>query len=148
MAGLRGCSDEIPPSPAAILGMAGIYDLKLLRDTFRDVSAYQEIIEGAFGKDEAVWDAVSPAAVQGPSGVEGWSAGRLAVLAYSAEDGLVDPTQWEAMRQALAVWEKGQSQNKSRQVELLSITGQHDDAWEKGEELARAIAFTIEKLAD
>ncbi|PLB43940.1 hypothetical protein P170DRAFT_441378 [Aspergillus steynii IBT 23096] len=137
-----------PFAPTAILGMAGIYDLRLLRDTFRDVSAYQEIVEGAFGKDEAVWDAVSPAAVQGPSGVAGWKAGRLAVLAYSPEDGLVDPTQREAMRQALAPWEKGHSHVKSRRVELLSLTGSHDESWEKGQDLARAIAFTIDKLDD
>lgn len=136
---------EMPFPPTAILGTAGIYDLRLLCDTFRDVSAYREIIEGAFGKDETVWDAVSPAAVQGPSGVAGWK-GRLAVLAYSAEDGLVDPTQQEAMRQALAAWEKGDSHTPRRRVELLSLTGHHDESWEKGDDLARAIAFTIEKL--
>ncbi|KKK16334.1 hypothetical protein AOCH_002351 [Aspergillus ochraceoroseus] len=117
------------PSPTAILGMAGIYDLRLLRDSHRDVYAYQEFIEGAFGPDESVWDFVSPAVVKGAEGVEGaWHCGRLVVLTHSAGDGLVDPEQRDAMRDALE--------------------GEHDEAWEKGEELARAIAFTFEKLEE
>lgn len=149
MAGLQERAEDeekVVPSPMAILGVAGIYDLKLLRDTFFDVPVYQEIVKGAFGKDENLWDEVSPAVVRGPSGVAGWETGRLAVLAYSTEDELVDPSQWKAMRQALTGWETDHSEETSRRVEMLSLTGQHDEAWENGEELARAIAFTIEKL--
>ncbi|KAI9041569.1 arylformamidase [Aspergillus affinis] len=151
MAGLRDRAEDkekVVPAPTAILGVAGLYDLRLIRDTFSDVPAYQEIVEGAFSKDEKLWDEASPAVVRGPNGVEGWEAGRLVVLAYSVEDGLVDPMQWKAMEHALAGWEKDHSKEKGRRVEMLPLTGHHDEAWENGEELARAIAFTIEKLGD
>lgn len=135
------------PKPTAILGVAGIYDLRLLRDTYKDMSAWQEFIVGAFGSDEALWDSVSPAWVEGPSGVESeWTAGRLAVLAHSPEDGLVDASQGEAMRWALTRWEKNQVDGKERKVVMLPVKGQHDDPWEKGEELARAIAVTVEEM--
>ncbi|PWY81902.1 hypothetical protein BO70DRAFT_387446 [Aspergillus heteromorphus CBS 117.55] len=118
--------------PVAIVGMAGIYDLRLLRDCHRSVSVYQDFIVGAFGSNEALWDRVSPA-----------KGGRLAVLAYSNGDGSVDSMQREAMREALREWEAGR---EGRTVEMLNIEGDHDDAWEKGDELARAIAFAVDKL--
>ena len=133
--------------PTAILGTAGIYDLRLLRDTYRDMPAWQEFIEGAFGSDEGLWDSVSPARVEGADGVEsGWTAGRLAVLAHSPEDGLVDASQGEAMRWALTRWEKNSPEGKTRRVVMLPVKGKHDDPWEKGGELARAIAVTVEEL--
>lgn len=140
-------SASVNPKPAAILGTAGIYDLRLLRDTYRDMPAWQEFIEGAFGSDESLWDAASPARVEGPNGVEGgWSAGRLAVLAHSPEDALVDATQGEAMRWNLSQWEKNQVQGKERRVVMLPLKGLHDDPWEKGDQLARAISVTMEEL--
>ncbi|PYH89417.1 hypothetical protein BO71DRAFT_389663 [Aspergillus ellipticus CBS 707.79] len=133
-------------SPVGIVGMAGIYDLKLLRDCHAAVDAYQAFIVGAFGEDEGLWDSVSPARVRGGGGVVGgWKGGRLAVLANSPEDGLVDPKQREAMRGLLGEWVEG---GEGRRVEVLDIVGDHDDAWEKGEGLARAIAFAVEKLRE
>lgn len=40
----------------------------------------------------------------------------------------------------------GGSGRGEKVVEMLDIKGEHDDAWEKGEELARAIAFAVEKV--
>ncbi|KAF7118261.1 hypothetical protein CNMCM5793_007677 [Aspergillus hiratsukae] len=138
----------VVPPPAAILGMAGIYDLRLLRDTHRNISAYQEFIEGAFGADEAMWNAASPACVKDTDGVDGgWTSGRLAVLAHSPEDGLVDAAQQQAMQAALRRWKDSTPQGSGqRRVEMLSLKGDHDDAWVKGEELARAIAHTLAEL--
>lgn len=135
------------PRPTAILGVAGIYDLRLLRDTYRDRPEWQEFIEGAFGSDETLWDSVSPARVEGANGVEsGWKVGRLVVLAHSPEDGLVDASQGEAMRWALTRWERNQVDGRNRRVVMLPVKGQHDDPWEKGEELARAITATVQEL--
>lgn len=136
--------------PVAILGVAGIYDLKLLRDKHRDISVYQEFIEKAFGKEEeeeGLWGGVSPANVD-EGGVEvGWWAGRLAVLARSQGDDLVDASQGEVMKETLANWERSAFSNVGvKSVVELSLQGGHDDHWRKGEELARAIAFTIEEL--
>lgn len=129
--------------PIAILGMAGIYNLRFLRDSHRDISAYQEIIEGAFGGDESVWDAVSPGVV----GVDAWEEGRVVVLAHSEGDELCNVAQSEGMKQRLEGWEEDRSSGE-RKVHFLSIEGKHDEAWEKGAELARAIMFTLSRLQE
>ncbi|KXG45608.1 uncharacterized protein PGRI_033750 [Penicillium griseofulvum] len=150
----------LPPAltaqPTAIVGVAGIYDLRRLRDTHSDISAYQEFIEGAFGADEMLWDGVSPAQMAGSRGVEcGWKSGRLAVLAYSQDDELVDASQTEVMKEALGNWEKTEAQipkqdlsHGDRRVRVLSISGAHDEAWENGEQLARAVTYAFEQLQE
>ncbi|KAJ0424678.1 hypothetical protein BJY00DRAFT_276143 [Aspergillus carlsbadensis] len=133
-------------APIGILGMAGIYDLRLLRDSHKGISAYQEFIEGAFGDDESLWDSVSPAVADGEEGVVGWGNGRVVVLAHSDEDGLCDLAQSLKMKETLGAWEK--DGNEGREVYSLSIRGEHDEAWEKGEELGRGIVYTVRKLQE
>lgn len=144
---LHGDGDSIA-QPMAILGTEGIYDVKLLRDTHKHITAYQEFSEGAFGSDESVWDAASPAAKgeDGLSGVErGWKSGLVAIVAHSEEDSLVDRGQASAMTNALYRW-GAQKEPSTRRVVWLQLTGEHDEPWEKGDELARAIAFAIDEL--
>lgn len=145
---------SLPASPTAIVGVAGIYDLRRLCYDHREISAYREIIEGAFGADEMLWDTVSPARMFASRGVEGaWKSGCLAVLAHSKDDELVNEGQLEAMHGALKEWEeleafvpKNEATAKHRRVRLLSISGAHDDAWIQGHELARAIQVAFEEL--
>ncbi|KAL5341800.1 Alpha/Beta hydrolase protein [Aspergillus crustosus] len=139
----QGGKDQGYATPIAVLGMAGIYNLRLLRDKHKSVSAYQEFIEGAFGGDEKVWNSVSPGVV----GVDGWESGRVVVLAQSKGDTLIDGAQSEGMKKALESWENYGSKGE-RKVHALEIEGEHDEAWEKGSELARAILFTIEKVQE
>ncbi|KAJ5151950.1 hypothetical protein N7492_010245 [Penicillium capsulatum] len=150
-------TDEISSSvsPTAIVGVAGIYDLRRLCYKHREISAYREFIEGAFGSDETLWDAVSPAQIFASRGEEGgWKSGRLAVLAHSKDDELVDDGQLEAMRDALKGWEESDAfapkaeSAKHRHVRVLSINGAHDDAWSRGQELARAIQVAFEELGE
>lgn len=150
----------LPPrlsaQPTAIVGVAGIYDLRRLLGTHRNISAYWDFVEGAFGADDLLWDAVSPAQMVGSRGVEGgWKTGRLVVLAHSKDDELVDKGQPEAMRESLTGWEGTEAQvpkqeltHKNRRVRLLSIGGAHDDAWIDGRELARSVKFAFEELHD
>lgn len=148
----------LPPplssQPTAIVGVAGIYDLRRLRDDHSDISAYREFIEGAFGADELLWDTVSPAQMIGSRGVEGgWKNGRLVILAHSKDDELVDRGQLEAMEEALKGWESGKAKVpvqelgvSSRKVRTMDIEGPHDDVWIKGEQLARAIKYAFVEL--
>lgn len=133
--------------PMAILGTEGIYDVRLLRDTHKHITAYQEFSEGAFGCDESAWDAASPAAKgeDGLSGVErGWKSGLVAIVAHSEEDNLVDRGQANAMADVLDKWEE--QKREDRRVVRLVLKGEHDEPWRKGDELARAIAMTIQYL--
>lgn len=150
--------EPLPPrlsaQPTAIVGVAGIYDLRQIVETHRDIPEYHKFVEGAFGTDELLWDAVSPAQMVGSRGVEGgWKTGRLVVLAHSKDDGLVDLGQLETMRGALRAWEgrkakvsKQELTSNDRRVEVLPISGEHDEAWIKGEELARAVKFAFAEL--
>ncbi|KAJ6151146.1 hypothetical protein N7470_007740 [Penicillium chermesinum] len=132
----------------------GIYDLRKLQNDHRDSPAYREIIEGAFGTDELLWDAVSPAQMEGSRGIEGgWKTGRLVVLAHSKDDELVDEGQQTALLEALKGWESKEAQipkrelaHRIRHVRFLPISGGHDEAWSIGEELARAVKFTFVEL--
>lgn len=139
--------------PAAILGVAGIYDLRLLRDRFAQyTSAYQEFLEGAFGPDETVWDAVSPARAAAAA-----FRGSLVVLAYSRDDELVDQGQVEAMHAMLRLRWLGSTSTSStttsssdgkRRVAVLVVNGRHDEIWSQGQELARAVEYTFAQLLD
>ncbi|KAJ5951158.1 uncharacterized protein N7479_009571 [Penicillium vulpinum] len=147
---------QLKAQPTAIVGVAGIYDLRRLRDTHSDISAYQEFIEGPFGADEVLWDGVSPAQMVGSRGVEGgWKSGRLVVLAHSKDDQLVDESQMEVMKAALGNWEKTGAQipvqelsRRDRRLRVLPISGAHDEAWENGEQLAHAVTFAFEQLQE
>ncbi|KGO75227.1 hypothetical protein PITC_010800 [Penicillium italicum] len=156
VSGHREQPSKLTSQPTAIVGVAGIYDLRRLRDTYAEISAYQEFLEGAFGPEETLWDGVSPAQVAGSRGVEGgWKSGRLAVLAYSKDDGLVDASQIEVMKEALGDWERTEAQipeqevsRRDRRLRILSISGVHNEAWEKGEQLAHAVTYAFEQLQE
>ncbi|PGH15586.1 hypothetical protein AJ79_02368 [Helicocarpus griseus UAMH5409] len=147
----RAESDDGPGAkaqqPMAIVGVDGIYDLRLLRDHFNQYPIYQTFIEAAFGSED-VWDVVSPATVKGQSGIEGgWSNGRLAVLAHSEGDELVDMGQLRVMSITTERWRAADTQEQLRSVLLLDdLKGGHDDVWSKGEELAQVITRTVNEL--
>ncbi|KAF7719343.1 Uncharacterized protein PECH_006373 [Penicillium ucsense] len=151
--------EPLPPRlsahPAAIIGVAGIYDLRAIVKSHRDIVEYRQFVEGAFGADETLWDAVSPAQMVGSRGVEGgWKTGRLAVLVHSDDDELVEKAQLEAMREVLRAWEAREAQiekqelsSGERRARVVPISGGHDDAWKQGQELARAIATAFAELS-
>lgn len=151
---LKPLAPRLTAQPTAIVGVAGIYDLRQIVETNRDIPEYRRFVEGAFGTDELLWDAVSPAQMVRMRGVEGeWKTGRLVVLAHSKDDELVDPGQLETMREALRAWEGRKAQvakqelpANDRRVEVLTLSGEHDEVWSKGEELARAVKFAFAEL--
>ncbi|OAX85251.1 hypothetical protein ACJ72_00373 [Emergomyces africanus] len=134
--------------PVAIVGVEGIYDLRALRDNFKEFLVYQEFIEDAFGSDENIWDGASPAKVEGQAGIEGgWVNGKLAVLAHSEADELADMGQLRAMAKVAERWKAAETEGRTRNVLLLDdLKGAHDEIWNKGDELARVIAKTISEL--
>lgn len=133
------------PKPIAIVGVCGIYDLRLLRDDFKQYESVGAFIKGAFGADEDVWDRVSPARVIDSDGVAaGWSTGQVAVIASSRNDSLINPPQGLAMNETLKAWENLHSERKL--IFLDDLLEDHDDVWSKGQELARTIVAAIESL--
>ncbi|PBP22890.1 hypothetical protein BUE80_DR006241 [Diplocarpon rosae] len=122
-------------NPEVIVGVAGIYDLRLLRYSHSH-PAYQEFIVGAFGDDEKAWDSASPANFHL---MDVWPEARTVVLASSSKDGLVDNGQIDCMGSKLATL------NKTARVLVLRdfLDLPHDDIWEKGVDLARVVAETL-----
>ncbi|KAK7749713.1 Kynurenine formamidase [Cytospora paraplurivora] len=93
-----GDGGDAVPLPAAVVGFEGIYDLVGLEG--RTGGAYAGFIEAAFGTDRQLWSEASPATA--PGSFAGWSSspsggGRLAVLAHSPDDELVDLPEVDAL---------------------------------------------------
>ncbi|RAL59619.1 hypothetical protein DID88_006478 [Monilinia fructigena] len=80
--------------PKYFLGVAGIYDLRLLRDK-NPHPAYNDFLTQAFGSNEEVWDEVSPARF--PNFEEFGKSGKILAFATSRDDELVDEKQIDVM---------------------------------------------------
>jgi hypothetical protein len=110
---------------------------------------YQKFIQGAFGEEEAGWDAASPA--QGANELaEGWKNGRLVLLARSRGDELIHHTQMDCMAEAFEKWRTaGTSDAAARRVILVDdLQETHDDVWANGTELLSVIQRALAVLAD
>lgn len=154
--------------PRAILGVHGIYDIPLLLETFRDIPDYRDSVTGAFGDEKRVWEHVSPARGDwlnkpGAWGAEGDS---LLVIAHSPVDDVVDWPQAESMAQKVqSVWcrpvvsseyhapsvkdcqaSTGTSPDRQGNFALVKLASAHNEVWETGWELARAIAIVVRGL--
>ena len=125
--------------PVAVMGVEGIYDIRLLRDTHAEILSYQQFVEGAFGMEEEGWRKASPTEVKYG---EVWK-GKLAIIAHSKEDELVDWVQVDAMKGALE-----KSRTPERKDMILELKGKHHEIWEDGLEMARAINVALETLQD
>jgi kynurenine formamidase len=133
-------SSQFPcQKPCAVLGVEGIYDLPALRDHFKDVPIYQEILAGAFGEDEELWKKASP--THGNL-AESWKEGKLVCIAHSKEDSMVDTGQALGMMAAL----KDSASHGMREDRLLWIEREHDDVWQQGDSLAKSVRFVLDVL--
>jgi pimeloyl-ACP methyl ester carboxylesterase len=125
--------------PLAIVGLEGLYDLPALVVNHSDQPVYRDFVTNAFGPSG--WDSVSPTNADFD---ESWPDGKLAVLAYSKNDSLVEEGQWERMKEALEMqgWEHGKD---GRKVSFFEVRGEHDEVWETGD-ASRAIEFAVKEL--
>lgn len=163
--------EDVRP-PLGIVSVCGIYHLPLLVRRNQHVEAYREFVVGAFGAEEEVWEAVSPARWEEYN--QSWLGdGRrkpVAVLAHSRGDELVEWGQVEDMEACLSMRqgrEKRDNNNNAEQGQegeekekekdgqggwngifrVLEIEGRHDEIWQKGEEMARAIRVALDMLS-
>lgn len=124
--------------PAAAVGFEGIYDLAGLDG--RMGGGYAGFMEAAFGTDRAAWRDASPATAPGSFGVwAGQGAPRLAVLAHSADDELVDMPEVETMERRL----KGDGVKDV--LVFQDLKGGHFDVLNDGS-FARVLVKTLEEL--
>jgi hypothetical protein len=142
--------------------ISGIYNLPLLirnhlpPTTPEYISEiYKNFIIGAFGEDQAEWQAVSP--VSGKYNAQQWPEGKLLVLCHSYEDELVERAQRDVMCVALdregfnIVMEVGDDEDEvkaegRRVVNVRDLKGGHDWIWEDGKQIAILAAEAVERL--
>ena len=122
--------------PQAVLGVEGLYDLPLLRDTHRDIPLYQQFLDGAFGTDEEDWKRAHPV---GGRLSQTWNNGRTLVIAHSKGDELVDWVQVESMQNAMR-----RESAVQREDLILELSGKHLAIVDDGREMARAIEKAID----
>ncbi|KAF5543112.1 hypothetical protein FMEXI_7187 [Fusarium mexicanum] len=133
---------EIHVAPQAIIGVAGLYDLPLLRDMDPTPPMCQQFLLAAFGTDETLWRDVSPARYSDFETL--WPSGKLAVMAYCEEDEYVSSVQLDTMYQALRLWGK----KKGRIVKTLNLKGGHDEVWRTGSGLASSVEKSINYIQE
>ncbi|KAG9255297.1 Alpha/Beta hydrolase protein [Emericellopsis atlantica] len=131
-------AEEHVPLPAAIVGVSGIYDLVGLDE--RHDGNYTGFITSAFGSDRKIWDVASPVNFTGNFQTN-WPNAKLAVLAWSREDTLIDEPEIDKMAAKLIKDRLNVSVTKS-------LTGEHDDVWGSGQQLARLIVLTLAQIRE
>ncbi|CAK7263105.1 Kynurenine formamidase [Sporothrix epigloea] len=148
--------DRLPP---CIVGLEGIYDLRGFVERGGNpehgggpdtdfAAVLAEIAQGAFGRDQDVWDRASPARydfskVGGSKAAKGQIA-RLAIVASSPEDELVDGGEIDSMEKAL---QAGAAHNSSLvYMALRDVRGRHDEVHEDGREVARILTEAVKRL--
>ena len=132
--------------PVAVVGLDGLYDLPgLIKDPgekhARWILEYEAFTRFAFGDDEQTWYDVSPISVKDWVGEWGRSDGKV-VLVQSKDDTLVPYRQLEGMYQALKP-----SMAAGLDVFELPASGDHDELWQTGDQIAGIIVQVLDRLS-
>lgn len=137
-----GAASIVKPSvapPLAILAVEGLLDLPALVRYHSDEPVYRSFVTNAFGSNESIWKAVSPTQSDLTAA---WPDGRLVVIAHSHGDELVEWEQVDLLTKALKSqgWHE---KSDDRRMKTIELRGKHDEVWQKGIELARAVSATV-----
>ncbi|RDA95098.1 hypothetical protein CP533_2074 [Ophiocordyceps camponoti-saundersi (nom. inval.)] len=123
------------PLPVAVIGIAGLYDLRGINDRFG--GAYSDFLTKAFGTDWRVWDRASPARFPGSFRQRLPPPGRV-LLARSPQDSLVDEPELDNMARKLA------ADGVTLSV-VKTLTGEHNSVWEDGNQIAGLVASVFRR---
>ncbi|RDA87027.1 hypothetical protein CP532_3238 [Ophiocordyceps camponoti-leonardi (nom. inval.)] len=124
-AALEGQPTIEAPLPVAVIGIAGIYDMRGLNDRFR--GAYSDFLTKAFGTDLRVWDRASPARFVGSFRDRLPPSGRV-LLARSPQDSLVDEPELDTMARKL------EADGVAFSV-VKTLRGEHNSVWADGDQI-------------
>lgn len=131
--------DMVPaPLPRVTVGIAGVYDLPGLvarRGELYD-GIYRAFVTGAFGSDEEAWKKPSP--VNFP-GKYTWPGGKVAMLAWSPEDSLIDEPEIDCLIRKM-------KSDGNQMAVFKNLSGDHEVVWEKGDQVARLVTEALSHL--
>ncbi|KAL2212214.1 alpha/beta-hydrolase [Sarocladium strictum] len=128
------------PLPRVTVGISGVYDLPGLvaRGEGLYDGIYRKFVTGAFGSDEEAWKKPSPVNF---SGKYTWPGGKVAILAWSPEDTLIDEPEIDCLIR------KMKSDGNPMAV-FKDLSGDHEVVWEQGDQVARLVAEALSHLKD
>lgn len=135
-AALRTKNDDPAPRPAAVVGIAGIYDMINLNKRFKN--NYSGFLSSAFSDDEKVWLEASPAEHRGNYG-KSMASKRPFILAASPEDELIDMPEMESMIRKLEA-------DGLKPDVVSDLHGNHDEIWGEGSQVAALIFRSLSQL--
>ncbi|EPE07898.1 hypothetical protein F503_00620 [Ophiostoma piceae UAMH 11346] len=147
-------SPSFGKAPPYIVGFEGIYDLRGLVDRGGSPAhgggpgtgfavALLSIATGSFGDDRSAWDTASPGKYDWTTLPDAPGPKRLAVVAYSMEDELVDVGEIDTLEAALR---HGEASGKFSLAVARDLHGGHDDVHTDGHEIARVLTETVRQL--
>ncbi|KAI1754603.1 alpha/beta-hydrolase [Xylaria castorea] len=139
---------EYPLLPAAVVAFEGLYDFTGVNERFG--GAYASFFRSAFGDDPEGWDAAAPISFSGRY-AERWVGGEFFLLGWSTDDTLVDGPEADNMARRLIdvdgfVEGDGSSTGEKKLLLLKDLRGDHDEIWQRGEEVARMVWIALRKL--
>lgn len=138
-----------PPVPAAVVGINGLYDLPGLvlgLGAAHEVNAhdYRVMLAHAFGPDDRVWAAASPARLDPARIAERVRAGRapgLVWIAQSLDDQLVPTSQLQRLAENLR-------RAEGLRIEIGDhVSGRHAAPWQEGTIIRDAVQDVLRLLA-
>ena len=139
---------DVPPVPAAVIGINGLYDLPglgLSLGPAHEINAhdYRVMLSNAFGPDDRVWAAASPARFD-PVAIESLlraaRAPSLVWLAQSPDDQLVPMNQLDRLAANL-------TRVAELTVEIGDCAGKHAEPWQSGNAICRSVREVSRLLA-
>jgi hypothetical protein len=127
------------PVPAAVLGVAGIYNFEAFIEDHSETPAYRELIENAF-PDKRLWERASPYKNHLPN-YAAWEQAKAIIISHSDQDELVEKAQSSYMLERARM-----APHCKDKVHFLKAGGEHDEIWASGTILADLITKSIEIL--
>ncbi|KAF2234664.1 alpha/beta-hydrolase [Viridothelium virens] len=155
LSGEKGEEGKDTPMPRVVMPVEAITDLPKLVANHAEQNMYEDFVVGAFSKEREVWEEASP--TKGTYRGEKWRDASLVILAHSKEDELVEWEQCDLLLDVLKAqgWKEKGSQieadgkvSKEPGVRVLELRGKHDEIWEDGRELSRAINIAVERVME
>ena len=127
------------PIPAAVLGVAGIYNFEAFIEDHSETPTYRELIENAF-PDKRLWERASPYRSCLPN-YAAWEQAKAIIISHSDQDELVEKAQSSYMLERARM-----APHCKNKVHFLKASGEHDEIWASGTILADLITKSIEIL--
>jgi kynurenine formamidase len=129
--------DKVLPLPAAILGIAGIYNFEAFIQAHSGIPLYREFMENAFPLLDQ-WEKAAPYTSRLPDQAL-WEQVQTILISHSDEDELVEKEQATFMLERALGLPHGKEK-----VHFLEANGNHDEIWESGPILADLIIKAVD----